>query len=126
MDSVVHFEIPSKDLKRGQKFYESVFGWKFEDVPEMDYKMVMTTPGGKDKMPKEPGAINGGMMKRDPKIKSPVLTISVKDIDDSLGRIKKSGGKVVYPKESIGDMGFVAYFSDREGNVMGLWQSGKT
>ena len=30
MDSVVHFEIPAKDVKRASAFYEKAFGWQIK------------------------------------------------------------------------------------------------
>jgi hypothetical protein len=32
-------------------------------------------------------------------------------------------GSTIPPKEPVGDMGFAAYFTDPEGNVVGLWQN---
>lgn len=123
MGEVVHFEIPADDLPRAKKFYSTVFGWKASDVPEMEYVMLGTTESDENGMPKQPGAINGGMMKRQDPLKHPVVTIDVENIDDALGKVKKNGGQVVREKLSIGDMGFTAYIRDSEGNVIGLWQN---
>ncbi|MGD0330966.1 MAG: VOC family protein [Nitrososphaeria archaeon] len=123
MDKVVHFEIPAEDVKRAKKFYESVFGWQTNDIPEMDYTMLITSPTDERNMPKEKGAINGGMMKRSDKVKSPLVTISVSDIDDAVKKLEKAGGKLVLPKVKVEKMGFSAYFKDTEGNVVGLWQN---
>jgi hypothetical protein len=123
MDKVVHFEIPAEDIKRAKKFYESVFGWQTNDIPEMDYTMLVTSPTDERNMPKEKGAINGGMMKRSDKVKSPVVTISVSDIDDTVKKLEKAGGKLVLPKVKVEKMGFSAYFKDTEGNIVGLWQN---
>jgi predicted enzyme related to lactoylglutathione lyase len=90
----------------------------------MGYTLVQTTPSGKDGSPTAPGAINGGMLTRQAPIKNPVITIEVASIDDSLKQIEKLGGRVVRDKQPVGNMGFAAYFSDSEGNVLGLWQTG--
>ena len=46
----------------------------------------------------------------------------MKDIEESLNLIEKNGGKTLVGKTSIGpNMGFVAQFSDSEGNVMGVY-----
>ncbi|MDE1860470.1 MAG: VOC family protein [Candidatus Micrarchaeota archaeon] len=124
MDKVVHFEIPAEDLPRAKKFYSSVFGWKTEDVPDIEYTMVHTVAVDKEtRMPKEPGAINGGMMKRMPAIKSPVITINVDDIDKAMQKVVKAGGKVIVEKQKVMDMGWNAYVQDTEGNIIGVWQS---
>ncbi len=123
MDKVVHFEIPADDLERAQKFYKSVFGWKMEQFPDMEYIIVGTTPVNETGMPEEPGAINGGMMKRQRPVTCPVITISVQNIDDAIKNIKKMGGEAVRGKMQVGDMGYAAYFKDTEGNIIGLWQN---
>ena len=123
MDSVVHFEIPADDTKRASKFYKDAFGWSMEQFPPMEYWMVQTTEVGEDRVPKKPGSINGGMGKRGGALKSTVVTIAVDDIDKSLAKIEKLGGKTVQKKQPVGDMGFTAYFKDSEGNVVGLWQN---
>jgi len=123
MGRVVHFEIPADDLSRAKKFYSAVFGWKVSEVPEMEYVLLGTTESDENGMPKQPGAINGGMMKRQDPLRHPVVTIDVENIDDALARVKKNGGQVVRAKLAVGDMGFTAYFRDSEGNVIGLWQN---
>jgi len=65
MDKVVHFEIPADDLERARKFYTSVFGWKMESVPEMEYILIGTTLVDEKGMPTEPGGINGGKIIRE-------------------------------------------------------------
>lgn len=123
MNKVVHFEIPVEDTSRAEKFYNSIFGWKIQNIPEMDYTLVFTAKTNDKGMNTEVGAINGGMMKRKDPIKNPVITISVSNIDDSLKKIEKLNGKVVMKKIKVGDMGYAAYFKDSEGNILGLWQN---
>lgn len=126
MNNVVHFEIPAEDLARAKKFYKSVFGWGLEDVPNMEYVMVRTTEvDEKTRMPKHPGSINGGMMKRGGTFKAPALTIDVEDIDKAVEKAVKAGGKLVKEKQPVMDMGWIAYITDTEGNVTGVWQTAK-
>ena len=66
MNKVVHFEIPYDDQGRAQKFYQDVFGWQINKMPDMDYHMVTTTPSDQNMRPTDPGAINGGLLARDP------------------------------------------------------------
>jgi hypothetical protein len=125
MDKVVHFEIPADDVGRAKKFYGTIFGWQIEDMPmagRVNYTIVRTVDVDNKMMPKEAGAINGGIMERTKHVKSPVVTIDVVSIDDYLAEIEDAGGKIVMPKKEIPDMGYYAYFSDTEGNVMGLWE----
>lgn len=41
-------------------------------------------------------------------------------IDEVIGRIEKSGGKIIAPKFKIGEMGWIAMIMDTEGNTVGL------
>lgn len=124
MDKVVHFEIPADDLARAQKVYTKVFGWNAQKVPMpgVEYYMVNTVPVDQKGMPKEPGAINGGMMKRNIPGESPIIVINVSSLDEYLKKVTAAGGKVVLPKQTVGDMGLYARVSDTEGNIIGLWQ----
>ena len=120
---VVHFEIPADNVERAKTFYKSAFGWNFNQVPGIDYTMLITVPVDKNGMPTEPGAINGGMQTRRGAVKSPVITIQVEDIEAALKSVTKLGGVVVQKKMPVADMGFTAYFEDTEGNIIGLWQA---
>ena len=126
MRKVVHFEIPAEDLGRAKSFYGSVFGWQLQTMamPGGEYTSVMTTPIDENtQLPAEPGGINGGMMQRDERTPSPVITIDVEAIDDALKDIEASGGATVTPRTAIPGMGAFAYFKDPEGNVLGLWET---
>lgn len=123
-DKVVHFEIPADDLDRARAFYQDAFGWTINAIPELRYNIVETTPiDNETNTPTEPGAINGGMMQREAPISGPVITIGVDDVDAALRRVEELGGKTEVPKQTVGEMGFSAYFSDSEGNIVGLWES---
>ena len=123
MDRIVHFEIPADDVGRAKDFYASIFGWELQDMEGMDYTVVKTVPVDEQQMPREPGAINGGMMARSPDTPSPVITINVASIDDALKQVEVGGGSIVKPKEPIPGMGAFAYFKDTEGNTLGLWEN---
>jgi predicted enzyme related to lactoylglutathione lyase len=119
---VVHFEIPFDDGERARSFYREVFDWELMELPEMDYTLATTGPSG-ETGPTEPGYVNGGMIQRAAPTTSPVLTIEVEDIDAALVRIEEGGGSTLVSRKDVGGMGWAAYFTDVEGNVMGLWQS---
>jgi predicted enzyme related to lactoylglutathione lyase len=119
---VVHFEVPFDDADRARSFYRDVFDWQIQPVPELNYNMVSTGPTG-DQGPTEPGYIGGGMMARQAPVTTPVITLHVEDIDATVVAIEKHGGAAVGEKMPVGNMGFAAYFTDSEGNLMGLWQT---
>lgn len=122
-DPVVHFEIPADDLDRARGFYAEAFGWTVTSYPGTGYTLLTTAPAGDDGRPEEPGSINGGMLQRQEPVTVPVITVGVEDIDSCLGTIEKLGGSILRAKWPVGNMGFAAYFSDTEGNVIGLWQT---
>ena len=120
---VVHFEVPFDDADRARSFYRDVFDWQIQSVPELGYNLVSTGPTSDQGMPIEPGFIGGGMLQRQAPVTAPVITLQVDDIDATLVAIKEHGGAGLGDKLPVGDMGFAAYFTDSEGNLMGLWQS---
>ena len=126
MDKVVHFEIPVDDRARAKEFYGSAFDWDLIDSDMgggMVYTSIRTVATDDRQMPKEPGAINGGIMDRTKDTSAPVITIEVDSIVDSLKKVEAGGGKTVQPRTEIPNMGAFAYFKDSEGNVMGLWET---
>lgn len=120
---VVHFEIPYEDRDRAAQFYGEVFGWSVQPMQEMDYTMVNTGPVDDQGMPTEPGFINGGMFRREGPFGPPMLAIDVADIDATVAQVGEHGGSTVAEKQPVGDMGFIAYVKDSEGNLVGLWQN---
>ncbi|MBA2463720.1 MAG: VOC family protein [Nocardioidaceae bacterium] len=120
---VVHFEIPFDDGDRARSFYAEAFGWEVAQLAEMDYTTVTTGPAGESGPPTEPGYVNGGLAQRDASLSAPTVVIDVKDIDETLAKIEGLGGSTVLGRTAVGEMGFSAYFTDSEGNVIGLWQS---
>jgi uncharacterized protein len=121
---VVHFEIPYDDARRAREFYASVFGWETVPMEGMDYTIVTTGPSG-EQGPQEPGFINGGMFERTPRLATPVLVLDVPDIDAALAAVEVAGGSTVTGREPVGDMGFAAYATDTEGNLVGLWETAR-
>ena len=122
---VVHFEIPADDVARAQAFYGEAFGWQMVPVAGMNYTVVMTGPSDPETGPTEAGFINGGVFERSPEFpgKAPNVVIDVESIDDALRGVEAAGGKTVMERMPVGDMGFTGYFTDTEGNLVGLWQT---
>lgn len=120
---VVHFEVPFDDPERAHTFYSEVFGWEIQAMPGLDYHFVQTGPTDETGMPTESGYIGGGMFTRQEDVGQPIITIDVDDMSSALASIAAHGGSAVTEPAQVGDMGVAAYFTDSEGNLMGLWQS---
>jgi hypothetical protein len=99
------------------------FGWNPTPIPGRRSAIAATTPTGANGQPTDAGAINGGIASGGGAITNPLITLDVPDIEVAFTRIEELGGKRVQERMTVGDMGFVAYFADSEGNVVGLWQN---
>ncbi len=118
MPRVVHFEISAEKPEQLTKFYERVFGWKFEKWKgPMDYWLIMTGEN-------ETG-IDGGLARR---VEGTIAvnTIGVTSIDKYIEKIKKDKGTIVTPKRAIPGVGWVCIFKDPEGNSFGLMEDDPT
>ncbi len=125
MDKVVHFEIPFDDKERVLKFYSGIFGWKFNDIPEMNYVLAFSAETDKNNMVTEKGVINGGLFPRNKDAKSTLVVIGVKSVDETVKKVMAAGGKIVTPKQSIPN-GSYARVADCEGNIIGLADSNRS
>jgi predicted enzyme related to lactoylglutathione lyase len=123
MNKVFMFEIPVVSTKRAAGFYKKMFGWRID--PWNGAFGVTTVPEDENWVPKEKGAINGEMYKRESKDDRPVLVVLVPSITRALNKLKQAGGKVVSGKEAYGEWGYYARIKDTEGNVFGLWEKMK-
>ena len=122
---VVHFEIPADDPEKLVDFYTTLFGWQFQKypMPGGDYWGVLTVPANEQGTPLEPGAINGGLFKRQMPGQQPVNYINVESVDEYASRAKELGATVVVEKQAVPSMGWFAMLTDPQDNVVGLWQT---
>jgi uncharacterized protein len=115
MPRVVHFEIPVDDPERARRFYAEVFAWQSQQWGSEPYWLVKTGEPGK-------AGIDGALIKKRSADHPMVNSIDVPDIDEFAGKVEAAGGVVVVPRMAIPTVGWLAYFKDPEGNIMGLWQ----
>ncbi len=122
MSRPVHFEIHAGDPERARRFYETVLGWTIEQWGDQPYWIVSTGPDG------QPG-INGGLLPRHGPAPEPgaavnasVLTVQVDDLDGTLARATAEGATMALDKALMGGVGWLAYVTDPEGNILGLLQ----
>jgi uncharacterized protein len=114
---VVYFEIPATDIVRATTFYSSVFGFTFEN-DTIDKNEMALFPFKADHF-----GISGALAKGDiykPTISGTLIYFRTESIDQTLKLVTQNGGKILYPKTSNGDLGFVAEFEDSEGNRIAL------
>lgn len=64
------------------------------------------------------GGTNGGILKRNADYANVTsITITVSDADRAIQDVINAGGTLVRKKEKFGNIGYVAYVKDTEGNV---------
>ena len=127
MNPVVHFEFPAEDRARMNKFYESAFGWKTEQLGEDMNSYVIVTTTERDKktgFPIKSGSINGGFYQKssDPLSQHPSVVIAVDDIKESMKKVVEAGGKVAGEPSNIPGYGLYVAVVDTEGNRVSLMQ----
>ena len=111
------FEIPVNDMERGKKFYETVLGVQLQPLALGALTMSLFTwvQGGEGSA--------GALVKAQsyvPSHSGSMVYFSVDDIDATLARVEKNGGKIIRTKMDIGEFGFVGHFEDCEGNRVAL------
>jgi uncharacterized protein len=107
---VVHFEIGCKDKAATSAFYEKVFGWKADPGPMGTFDTGSTEgiPGHIVALGHEPHQFTHFYIETD-------------DVAESLKQVEAAGGKTVVPPVPL-PHGTFAWFSDVEGNIVGLWK----
>ena len=113
---IAHFEIFASDVERARRFYERVFGWRFEIGGPPDFYHIFTGA------PVEHGISRGLIAKRqgavaDGAINSFRCTVSVSSIKETAEAIKAAGGALRSAIIDIPTVGKVVEFSDTEGNI---------
>ena len=118
---VIWFEIYVDNTKRAQKFYETILNVQLNELPmpEMNQSMEMLffpsnmeQHGASGALVKMDGFKAGG--------NSTVIYFHSDDCTTEQNRVEMAGGKVVQPKMSIGEYGFISLCIDTEGNMFGL------
>jgi uncharacterized protein len=114
-NSIVHVEFHSNAPEKTKSFLKNVFGWKFEDMPAMNYSMF--TP---------PSAPGGGVQPVQNMPAGILDYILSTDIDHTLDKITTAGGSVMMPKTEIPGMGWFAVFQDPTGITLALYEAKPT
>jgi uncharacterized protein len=118
-NSLNWFEISVADINRAKKFYETIFGIKMESQNMMGMEMAFfPSENGNGKA--SGGLVQGTMHK--PSVDGVKIYLNGNpDLANALSKIDKAGGKVTMPKTKISDdIGFMAFFTDTEGNAIAL------
>lgn len=113
------FEISVNDISRAAKFYETIFGIELQQTEMMGMKMAFFP--SEDMNGKVSGGLVQGPMHKPSADGAKIYLNGNPDLANALSKIEAAGGKVLMPKTKITDeIGFMAYFTDTEGNTVAL------
>ena len=116
-NNIRHFAINADNLARARRFYEKVFGWKFQAWGPPGFFLIET---GTEKEPGILGSLQGRRELAPGKAMFGFeCTVSVDDVDAIAKAVEANGGKVVMKKVAIPGVGRLIFFQDSEGNVAG-------
>jgi len=122
-DKVTWFELPAFDVDRAGKFYKEVFGWEGSDMGGGSLAMV-SAESDEQMTPLKPGSINGDISPISIGFSSPLIVISVEDMDKKIDMVRQAGGLVILEPKKVEEMGMIwAIVQDTEGNKVGIIQS---
>ena len=108
---VVHFEIGCRDSARTQAFFKDLFGWSIQQAGPA--AMIDTKAGT---------GINGHItaLGHEP-FRYVTVYVQVDDVAAALAKAESLGGKTQVPPVEI-PTGTFAWFTDPDGNTIGLWK----
>lgn len=115
------FEIPTTDIDRAQKFYETIFGISMIPMDMPNLKMRAFPLDN----PME--GVGGTIVQTDgfhvpSATDGPLIYLDANpDVQNVLDKVEAAGGKIIVPKTNISDeYGFMGVFLDTEGNRIAL------
>jgi predicted enzyme related to lactoylglutathione lyase len=114
--TVCYIEFFTSSLEKSRLFYERVFGWRFSTEPGLEGVLLFSTPEGIGGLfKKKPGGIGPT---------GPIVHVKTADIEETLRRVTRAGGRVILPRTPKSgtkvQAGFFALIEDDVGNRVGL------
>jgi predicted enzyme related to lactoylglutathione lyase len=118
-NAICWFDLYVEDMDRASAFYEAVFQQRLEPMGDPTGETVMRG------FPANMGAYGaaGALVKSPHACPGPGGTLvyfSVHDCSVEEARVAAAGGRVLRPKFSIGQFGWVTVCMDTEGNMFGM------
>ena len=118
-NTVAHFSINADDTSRASRFYENVFGWKFQAWGPPGFYMIEMQPATV--------ALRGSLQQRRELVPGVAMrgfecTISVADARATADAVQKNGGEIVMQLCTLAGIGQLFFFRDTEGNLVGAMQ----
>jgi predicted enzyme related to lactoylglutathione lyase len=112
------FEISVLDIERAKKFYETIFDIQMRQEEMMDMVTIYFP------MNEGSGKVSGALVKspmHKPSADGVKIYLNANpDLATVLAKIEPAGGQITVPKTPIAKYGFMAFFTDTEGNLLAL------
>jgi uncharacterized protein len=117
--SVTHFEIYAEYPPKLAEFYQSLFGWRVEQAPGIDYWRIQSEPNTAN-------GFNGGLTYRPfPGPRSRVHHVHVGSFDHIATEAVRLDRESTASKDSGAKDSRYAVVADPEGNISAVWQPDK-
>jgi len=111
---VTWWEVIGNDGKKLQDFYRQLFDWKVDADNAMNYGMVDESQTG----------VGGGIATGQGGQSHVTIYVEVDDLQATLDKAEKLGGKTVQPPMDVPEGPTIAMFNDPEGHMIGLLKAG--
>lgn len=119
MNAVGWFDIYVDEMERAEGFYKAVLGAEMEDMTDPTGETTMKSFVGNMEVYGAAGALVKAPYAK-PGPGGTQIYFSVEDCATQQARVEEAGGKVIRPKFSIGEFGYVSLAQDTEGNMIGF------
>lgn len=120
-NAISWFEIPTTNISRAQKFYETIFGCTMVAIDLPNIKMRMFPL---EDMQNDVGGalVDSGGFHKPSLTEGPLIYLNANpDVQLILDKVVAAGGSIMVPKTAISEaFGFMGVFIDTEGNRMAL------
>lgn len=104
-----YIEFPSRDGAGSRKFFETAFGWRFQDF-------------GPDYVGFEDAGIDGGIDQSSERVEASMAIVRTNDLDDAERRVRAAGGLITRAQFDFpGGRRF--HFREPGGNELAVWVS---
>ncbi|KAF2837565.1 hypothetical protein M501DRAFT_937612 [Patellaria atrata CBS 101060] len=125
----VFVTMPVRDLPRAQRFYYTVFGWRYLAHPSDPERVIYFTPGsimGSLVLVKDSSNTTQSIatlkedIERGVTRTGPCEYVLVEDVEETVKKIMEAGGMMERERFVVGDHTEMAFYRDTEGNVGGV------
>ena len=112
--NIVHVESPAANVESAAKFYQELFGWKMQHIPDFNYTMWADGSG-----------FGGGsnVASEENPVGKVLVYIDSDNIEAEKKKAAQLGGKVLREKTEIPGSGWFGIFQDTEANVIAIYTS---